>query len=153
MILLMQALLLTDLTASIHNTLSSGFFGGFFVAKFSFESIVALSYLHIMVMELHIQYYSLDFCVRKYFVSFLPVPSFLLHSPNYHQKNLPYNCNWRSRCAKNWSKTAVLPSCNLCINRNTLGLISIHSFSIERNFKIILGMVHNHFLDILWKQT
>lgn len=48
MILLMQALLFTDLTTSIHNIFYSGFWNFFFHGEFSFENIVALSYSSII---------------------------------------------------------------------------------------------------------
>lgn len=51
MILLIQALLLTDLTASLHNILSSGFLRVFLWSVLVSLSIVALSYLHIIGYE------------------------------------------------------------------------------------------------------
>lgn len=51
MILLIQALLLTDLTASLHNILSSGFVRVFLWSVLVSLSIVALSYLHIIGYE------------------------------------------------------------------------------------------------------
>lgn len=155
MILLMQALLLTA-SIDIHNMLSSGSFCLFVFCGQSYFHLKAQLHFRIctlQVIELHIQYYNLDFfCARKIF-NFFPC-----QLSSYTVKIIPRKSCFPiavgSQFAKNWSKNmilmkqmTVLPSCNFCVKYSLYKFYQ--SFNIERNLKLISAKEYNCFLDIL----